>query len=98
MEKRTLSADQPTNAFAAPSAQVGSLHFKAGTVLPPTSHTQDEISFIHSGLMRAVSGGQRYTLRGGDVTFIPAGELHQAEIIEDVTLSYVLLDRSQARP
>ncbi len=74
-------------------AQVGTLHFPAGTVLPPTSHEQDEISFIHAGVLQAESGGQRTTLRGGDVSFIPAGEIHSAEVLEDVTLSFVLLER-----
>lgn len=72
-------------------AQVGSIHFPAGTVLPPTTHEQDEITFIHSGELRAVSGGHGATLQAGDVSFIPAGEVHSAEVVEDVTLSYVLL-------
>src|SRR6476646_2969698 len=74
-------------------AQVGSIHFPAGTILPPTTHEQDEISFIHSGVLRATSGGTAATLRAGDVSFIPAGELHSAEVVEDVTLSFVLLAR-----
>ncbi len=79
--------------FQAVPAQVGQLTFPAGTVLPETSHEQDEISFIHTGLMRAVSGGQEHLLRAGDVTLIPAGERHSAEVLEEVTLSYVLLER-----
>ncbi len=93
MEKINLNAAQDAATFGGVPARVGSLHFPAGTLLPPTSHAQDEISFIHSGVLRAVSGGQAYTLRGGDVTLIPAGEVHQAEVLEDVRLSYVLLDR-----
>ncbi len=94
MEKLSLTAEATTGHFSALPAQVGRLFFSAGTVLPPNSHLQDEISFIHSGVLRAVSGGQSTTLRGGDVSFIPAGELHQAEVLEDVTLSYVLLERT----
>ncbi|AZI44740.1 cupin domain-containing protein (plasmid) [Deinococcus psychrotolerans] len=94
MEKISLTTAANTGHFAALPAQVGTLFFAAGTVLPPTSHAQDEISFIHSGVLRAVSGGQAATLRGGDVSFIPAGEVHQAEVLEDVTLSYVLLERT----
>ena len=78
-------------------ARVGTIHFPAGTVLPPTTHEEDEISFIHSGVLRAVSGGQAATLRGGDVSFIPAGEEHSAEVVEDVILSYVLLGRQGDR-
>ena len=93
MEKLSLNAAQNSGNFEALPARVGTLYFPAGTLLPPTSHAQDEVSFIHSGLMQAVSGGVNYILRGGDVTLIPANEVHQAEVIEDVTLSYVLLER-----
>ena len=93
MERLTLNADENAGHFAALPARVGTLHFPAGTLLPPNSHPQDEISFIHSGVLRAISGDQSYTLRGGDVTLIPAGEIHEAEVLEDVTLSYVLLER-----
>ncbi|WP_161880832.1 cupin domain-containing protein [Deinococcus alpinitundrae] len=94
MEKLSLTAVNNKSQFAALPAQIGTLFFAAGTVLPPNSHTQDEISFIHSGVLRTISGGQSELVRGGDVTFIPAGELHEAEVLEDVTLSYVLLERS----
>lgn len=91
MERFSDLADR--RQFQALPAQVGQLHFPAGTLLPETEHAQDEISFIHSGRMRAVSGGRSYLLTGGDVTLIPAGERHSAEVLEDVTLSYVLLER-----
>lgn len=91
MEKLSILEDR--RQFQSLPATVGHLHFPAGTVLPETAHAQDEVSFIHSGLMRAVSGGRAYTLRGGDVTLIPAGERHSAEVLEDVTLSYLLLER-----
>ena len=92
MELLTLITGEAATLRSTP-AQVGRLHFPAGTVLPLTRHEQDELSFIHSGVLRAVCGGQAVTLRGGDVSFIPAGEEHEAEVLEDVTLSYVLLVR-----
>jgi quercetin dioxygenase-like cupin family protein len=92
MERLTLNGSVNVGTFERLPARVGTLSFAAGTVLPPGSHPQDEISFIHRGVLRARSGGQDYTLRGGDVTLIPAGEVHEAEILEDVTLSYVLLE------
>ena len=79
--------------FVGLPAKVGRLFFAAGTVLPETSHAEDEVSFIHSGVLKARSGGQDCLLVGGDVSFIPAGEVHSAEVIEDLTLSYVLLSR-----
>ncbi|WP_216329067.1 cupin domain-containing protein [Deinococcus aestuarii] len=63
------------------------------TVPPETQHAEDELSFIHSGVMRAVSGDREFLIQAGDVTFIPAGERHRAVVLEDITLSYVLLER-----
>lgn len=91
MEKLTPAHDRLR--FQGLPAQVGQLFFPAGTLLPQTAHAEDEISFIHSGLMRAVSGGVEQLIGAGDVSFIPAGEPHSAEVLEDVTLSYVLLER-----
>lgn len=88
-----LNIHEDPRRFQALPASVGHLRFPAGTVLPETRHAEDELSFIHSGLMRAVSGEREYLIRAGDVTFIPAGELHRAVVLEDVTLSYVLLER-----
>ena len=66
MEKLSLTAVNNKSQFAALPAQVGTLFFAAGTVLPPNSHTQDEISFIHSGVLKTVSGGQSELVRGGE--------------------------------
>jgi quercetin dioxygenase-like cupin family protein len=93
MERLTLTAQASTGTFQRLPAHTGQLFLPAGTVLPPTSHSQDEISFILSGSLRAVSGDQHYELRGGDVTLIPAGEVHSGEVLEDLTLCYVLLER-----
>jgi quercetin dioxygenase-like cupin family protein len=92
MEKLSLTAQ--AQAFDKFPATTGTLFFPAGTVLPETSHAEDEISFIHSGVLRARSGGQDYLVRGGEVTFIPAGEVHSATVLEDLTLSYVLLSKA----
>lgn len=93
MERLPIGAQ--AQQFTGLPASVGHLFFAAGTLLPETSHAEDEISFIHSGVLQARSGGQDYTVRGGDVTFIPAGERHSAEVLEDLTLSYVLIAQPQ---
>ena len=94
MERLGLSAGPASSAgqsFSGLPARVGQLFLPAGTVLPETSHAENEVSFIHSGVLKAKSGGQDYLLGGGDVTFIPAGEVHSGEVLEDLTLSYVLM-------
>lgn len=82
------------------SAGVGALEFAAGTRLPAegvSKHEEDELAFILEGELRAVSGGQAFSLRAGDVTLIPAGEEHWAEVVSDVRLVYALVER-RARP
>ena len=75
----------------------GILEFAAGTRLPLTGtsvHEQDEVSFILSGRLEAVSGGQPATLKAGDISFIPAGEAHWALVLEDTRIAYVLIPRA----
>ncbi len=96
MERLAISAEGQS--FVGMPAKVGRLFFPAGTVLPETSHLEDEVSFIHSGVLKARSGGQDCLLRAGDVSFIPAGEVHSAEVVEDLTLSYVLIGRAGVEP
>lgn len=73
--------------------RVGRLFFPAGAMIEPTSHAEDEVTFMHSGLVHIRSGGRDFTMRGGNVCFIPAGEMHQAHILEDTSISYVLIER-----
>lgn len=73
--------------------RVGRLFFPAGAILEPTSHAEDEVTFMHKGLTHIRSGGRDFTMRSGDVCFIPAGEIHQAHILEDTSISYVLIER-----
>ncbi len=78
------------------AAVTGVLEFAAGVRLPlkgVSRHDQDEVSFILSGELRAVSGGEEATLRAGDISFIPANEEHWAEVVEDVRIAYVLIPR-----
>ena len=79
------------------AAITGILEFAAGTRLPLTGvsvHEQDEVSFILSGRLEAVSGGQSATLKSGDISFIPAGEQHWALVLEDTRIAYVLIPRA----
>ena len=75
----------------------GILEFAAGTRLPlegVSVHDQDEVSFILSGKLNAVSGGESATLQAGDISFIPAGEQHWAQVLEDTRIAYVLIPRA----
>lgn len=58
-------------------------------------HEQDEVSFILSGRLEAVSGGESVDLTAGDISFIPAGEQHWAQVLEDTRIAYVLIPRAR---
>lgn len=96
MERRHAQDGQRLT-FERIGASAGTMFLPAGTRVPAEGesvHAQDELSFILSGRLLACSGGETYTLVAGDVTLIPAGEAHWAEVTEDVTLAYVLLEPS----
>lgn len=81
------------------TAVTGILEFAAGTRLPligVSVHEQDEVSFILSGSLEAVSGGESATLKSGDISFIPAGEQHWALVLEDTRIAYVLIPRAKS--
>lgn len=83
------------------TAIAGILEFAAGTRLPligVSVHEQDEVSFIISGSLEAVSGDESATLKSGDISFIPAGEQHWALVLEDTRIAYVLIPRASPLP
>lgn len=85
--------------FELPHGEVvtGILEFAAGTRLPlegASVHEQDEVSFILSGKLEAVSNGEPAVLQAGDISFIPAGEQHWAQVLEDTRIAYVLIPRA----
>ena len=76
----------------------GILEFEAGTRVPlegVSRHDEDEISFILTGSLKAVSGDQEAELRTGDISFIPAQEEHWALVLEDTRIAYVLVSRAK---
>lgn len=79
-------------------AITGILEFRAGTRLPPegvSKHDEDEVSFIVTGRLKAVSGDQEAELQTGDISFIPAQEEHWAMVLEDTRIAYVLISRAK---
>jgi mannose-6-phosphate isomerase-like protein (cupin superfamily) len=46
-------------------------------------HTEDEVYYVVSGRARLVAGADEVPVRTGDVLFVPAGEPHRFEAIEE---------------
>lgn len=75
--------------------KIGSVRFEPGQRLPESgtgSHAEDELSFIISGSLSGESGGEPFSIGGGDLTLIPAGEEHWAVAGPDgADILYVML-------
>lgn len=76
--------------------KIGSVRFESGQRLPVEgtgSHLEDELSYIISGSLSGESGGQAFSIGGGDLTIIPAGEEHWAVAGPDgADLIYVMVE------
>lgn len=76
--------------------KVGSVRFEPGQRLPVEgagSHLEDELSYIIAGSLTGESGGQAFSIQGGDMTLIPAGEEHWAVAGPDgADLIYVMIE------
>ncbi len=75
---RTLLDLAPTERAA---LRAGSVTLAPGQRVPAegwSAHAAEELSLIVSGSLTGVSGDAPFTVGGGDVTLIPAGEAHWA--------------------
>lgn len=77
--------------------KIGSVRFEPGQRLPAEgagSHAEHELSFIITGSLTGESGGVPFSIGGGHLTLIPAGEEHWAVAGPDgADILYVLLER-----
>jgi unsaturated pyranuronate lyase len=53
-----------------------------GSVVPVHSHEQEQVSYVVSGALRFVVGGQEIDVRGGSVLHIPSGVPHGVTVLE----------------
>lgn len=61
------------------AVHMGKAVFTPGMRVPrqgTTLHDGDEFSYILSGTLRCVAGGEEHVVQAGDALFIPAGETH----------------------
>jgi quercetin dioxygenase-like cupin family protein len=76
--------------------KIGSVRFEPGQRLPVEgtgSHLEDELSYIIAGSLEGESGGEAFSIGGGHLTLIPAGEEHWAVAgPEGADLIYVMVE------
>lgn len=80
---------------AGEKVSMGYAVFPPGTVVPPASHTGDEYSYIISGHVKCESNGVLNEMCAGEVSYIPAGEVHSSmnDSDEDATLVWMLIEK-----
>ena len=61
------------------------LDMKSGCAVPTHHHESEQFSYIITGAMRFVIGGEEVIVRGGEVVHIPSHIPHSATALEDVT-------------
>jgi quercetin dioxygenase-like cupin family protein len=74
--RRFFTGEQITLAF---------LNMKEGCVVPEHHHESEQFSYIVTGSMRFIIGGEEVILRAGEVVQIPSHVPHSAVALEDLT-------------
>jgi quercetin dioxygenase-like cupin family protein len=59
------------------------IYLKRGALVPMHSHESEQMTYILSGALRFLVGGEEITVREGEVLHIPSWVPHQAEALED---------------
>jgi quercetin dioxygenase-like cupin family protein len=71
--------------FTGEKATVAFLNMKEGCVVPEHHHESEQFSYIITGAMRFIIGGEEILVRGGEMVQIPSNVLHSAVAIEMTT-------------
>ena len=64
-------------------AMLSQIYLKRGALVPIHSHESEQMTYILSGALKFLVGGEEITVREGEVLHIPAWLPHQAEALED---------------
>jgi quercetin dioxygenase-like cupin family protein len=59
---------------------VGVVHLEPNTIVPAHSHPHEQCSYLLEGEMEFFLGGERRTVRAGDLVMIPGGMEHSVMV------------------
>lgn len=59
------------------------IYLKRGCLVPNHSHESEQMTYVLQGALEFVIGGEKITVREGEVLHIPSRVEHQAEAVED---------------
>lgn len=55
--------------------------YPSGTYFPPHTHEVDKIDAVLAGRFAMTIAGERFVLQAGDLAVVPAGVVHDAEVL-----------------
>src|ERR1700752_873356 len=61
---------------------VTQIYLKRGAVVPMHEHESEQMTYVLSGALKFLVGGEEIIVREGEVLHIPSGVGHQAEALE----------------
>jgi unsaturated pyranuronate lyase len=59
------------------------VYLKRGALVPMHQHESEQMTYVLQGALKALVGESEFTVREGEVLFVPSGVLHQAEALDD---------------
>ena len=62
---------------------VTQIYLKRGAIVPMHEHESEQMTYVLSGALRFLIGGEEIIVREGDVLHIPSWLPHQAEALDD---------------
>jgi quercetin dioxygenase-like cupin family protein len=62
---------------------IAQIYLKRGAIVPMHDHESEQMTYVLSGAMKFLVGGDEVTVREGEVLHIPARVPHQAEALDD---------------
>jgi quercetin dioxygenase-like cupin family protein len=74
VSRRYLTAERTT---------IARFHLSRGAVVPAHSHEHEQVSYVVSGALRFVVGGEEMLVRAGEALQIPSWAEHRVEVLED---------------
>lgn len=62
---------------------IAQIYLKKGAIVPMHEHDSEQMTYVLSGALRLLVGGEEVIVREGEVLHIASGVPHQAEALDD---------------
>lgn len=83
VEKEQLNPLFARQVIHADSMTIAKVYLKKGCLVPEHSHPNEQLSVMEAGSLDFVVGGEKITVKAGDVLRIPSNVKHSAYATED---------------